>query len=77
MADLSAIKQRLSVGRVTMDDAEALVREIEHAHLALGAAWFAGGSTLPEAIVRKCRLLELLPVTHEDVWPPQEGGSDE
>lgn len=63
--DLDAIKQRLALGRVTMDDAEALVAEAEHARMhisaaieALGSAWLAGGATLAEAITHKCAALE-------------------
>lgn len=56
--NLDTVKRNLGMGRATMDDLEALVREVESARAAVGEAWFADGVTLAEAIARKCRALE-------------------
>lgn len=56
--NLDTVKRNLGMGRATMDDLEALVREVESARAAVGEAWFSGGATLAEAIRRKCRMLE-------------------
>lgn len=61
--NLAEIKQRLAIGRVTMDDAEALVREIEHARVAIGPAWILEGASTADAITRKCAWLEKMAST--------------
>lgn len=58
MTDLEEIRDRAKRGRTTLDDAEALLAELDAARAAVGEAWFAGGVTLAEAIRRKCRALE-------------------
>lgn len=58
MTDLEEIRDRAKRGRTTLDDAEALLAELDAARAALGEGWFSGGATLAEAIERKCRALE-------------------
>jgi hypothetical protein len=62
MKELTEIRDRAKRGKALLGDVEALLAELDAARAAVGEAWFTCGTTLAEAITRKCRMLEGLSV---------------